>query len=131
MRVRAYKVVKPSWIVDSVKAGRLLPWTQYQVIAKPSAQRELSFQPRGEDLNAALLANEWNRRNTTTNPDFIQRYYKSSRLHYLSTWKAELKEIVRKMEQKFPPGSNGSAERQAVDGHRVIMYVCLITQKVD
>ncbi|SAM00860.1 hypothetical protein [Absidia glauca] len=38
---RAYKVVKPSWITDSIKEGQLLPWTSYRVINNESAQRQL------------------------------------------------------------------------------------------
>ncbi|KAI8377857.1 uncharacterized protein BYT42DRAFT_359890 [Radiomyces spectabilis] len=156
--LRAYKVVKPQWIVDSVNAKQLLPWSSYRVIANESAQKELPFaaaasesskappsppspldnvkdtnalkeqnrfSPKGEELNAALLSNQWNRQTSTVNPDFIKKYYQSSRLHHLSTWKAELKEIVRNMEQKFPAGSdpNGSRKRKRVDGLRVVMHV--------
>ncbi|RCI04793.1 deoxycytidyl transferase, partial [Rhizopus stolonifer] len=33
--------------------------------------------------------------------EFIKQYYESSRLHYLSTWKSEAKDIVDKMHQKY------------------------------
>lgn len=201
--------MKPSWITESIKAQKLLPWSQYRTVGTSSGQKELPFSavpgpsaptpavaeaasssstaannqpqnirsslkrsfddmqkedaettrrintpspspsppaspqlrlptrsrhaspsattahPRGEDLNAALLAKKWNRETTTLNPDFIKKYYKSSRLHHLSTWKAEMREIVRKMEQKYPDVSdpNASRKRKRTDGVRVIMYV--------
>jgi len=27
-----YRVVKPAWVMDSIKAGKLLPWSNYRVI---------------------------------------------------------------------------------------------------
>jgi DNA repair protein REV1 len=40
---KKYRMVKPAWIVDSVKAGRLLPWTSYKVIDEGPNQRTLGF----------------------------------------------------------------------------------------
>jgi DNA repair protein REV1 len=40
---RRYRVVKPAWIVDSVAAGKLLPWDAYRVIDEGSGQRLLGF----------------------------------------------------------------------------------------
>ncbi|KAM3578463.1 deoxycytidyl transferase [Umbelopsis sp. WA50703] len=51
----------------------------------------------GSKLNSALLANEWARENSSVNPTFLDKFYTSSRLHYLSMWKAELKSIVGKL----------------------------------
>ncbi|KAF2670907.1 DNA repair protein [Microthyrium microscopicum] len=39
-----YRIVKPAWIVDSVKAGRLLPWNSYRVIDAGPAQKVLGFE---------------------------------------------------------------------------------------
>ncbi|KAI7846807.1 BRCT domain-containing protein [Circinella umbellata] len=41
---RAYKVVKPNWLMDSIKEQRLLPWNDYRITGKDAAQRELQFQ---------------------------------------------------------------------------------------
>ncbi|CAO3600375.1 unnamed protein product [Absidia cylindrospora] len=193
---RAYKVVTPKFITDSIQQGQLLPWTEYRVIQNQGAQRELPFGPRsiakasspprnisdptqqrpkslstrtestskpllplpplqqsistpqpytdipmstspyhtteqeknqlpsGKELNTALLANPWNRNNSSTNPDFIKKYYQSSRLHHLSSWKAELKDIVRKAKEQQPV----STRRQPVstkrdNTHRLVMHV--------
>ncbi|KAI9314973.1 hypothetical protein BX666DRAFT_1862094, partial [Dichotomocladium elegans] len=114
---RSYKVVQPSWIVDSVDAKQLQPWQKYRTIAKEAAQKELPFAPKGKELNDALLANPWNKENTVLQPGFLEKYYEQSRLHHLSTWRAELKEMVRKMEQKY-----GLSEKKHVNGPRIVMY---------
>ena len=38
-----YRMVKPAWIMDSVKAGKLLPWTSYRVIDEGPRQKVLKF----------------------------------------------------------------------------------------
>lgn len=44
-----------------------------------------------EEHNALLLADPRIRKSTVVNPDFLEQYYRESRLHHLSTWKADLK----------------------------------------
>lgn len=41
---RRYRIVKPAWVVDSVKAGRLLPWDNYRVIDEGASQKVLRFE---------------------------------------------------------------------------------------
>ncbi len=40
---RRYRIVKPAWVVDSVKAGRLLPWDAYRVVDEGVGQQILSL----------------------------------------------------------------------------------------
>lgn len=40
---RKYRIVKPAWIVDSVEAGKLLPWSSYRVLDEGVGQRVLGF----------------------------------------------------------------------------------------
>ena len=40
---RRYRIVKPAWIVDSIKAAKLLPWNAYRVIDEGVGQRVLGF----------------------------------------------------------------------------------------
>ncbi|KAG0166163.1 deoxycytidyl transferase [Apophysomyces sp. BC1015] len=161
----AYKVVKPTWITESIKESKLLPWTRYRVIPKNGAQRELPFaksldstlsgtlepqektvQSNGQsvsltkklpdqslsvvktpetdqNLDATAVSSEQQRHITTANPNFLKSYYNSSRLHYLSKWKAELRDIVRKLEDKYPPGLRSTAgrKRKRVDALRIVM----------
>ncbi|KAK9467096.1 hypothetical protein V1512DRAFT_247354 [Lipomyces arxii] len=44
-----------------------------------------------EEYNAHLLSDPNVRKSTVLNPDFLKTYYGQSRLHHLSTWKADLK----------------------------------------
>ena len=39
-----YRIVKPAWVVDSVKAGKLLPWDSYRVVDEGIGQRVLGFE---------------------------------------------------------------------------------------
>ena len=38
-----YRIVKPAWVVDSVEAGKLLPWDAYRVVDEGTGQRVLGF----------------------------------------------------------------------------------------
>ena len=38
-----YRIVKPAWVVDSIKAGKLLPWDAYRVVDEGVGQRVLGF----------------------------------------------------------------------------------------
>ncbi|KAK5114455.1 hypothetical protein LTR62_002390 [Meristemomyces frigidus] len=44
-----------------------------------------------EEHNALLLSDPKIRKSTVVNPNFLEQYYGNSRLHHLSTWKADLK----------------------------------------
>ncbi|KAI1312410.1 impB/mucB/samB family protein [Xylaria venustula] len=50
-----------------------------------------------EEHNALLLQDPRMKKSSTANPDFIRQYYSESRLHHLSTWKAELKSRMQKL----------------------------------
>lgn len=41
---RRYRIVKPAWVVDSIKAGKLLPWDEYRVVDEGVGQKVLGFQ---------------------------------------------------------------------------------------
>ena len=41
---KRYRIVKPAWVVDSVAAGRVLPWENYRVVDEGSGQKLLGFQ---------------------------------------------------------------------------------------
>ncbi|GAD93616.1 DNA damage repair protein Mus42 [Paecilomyces variotii No. 5] len=40
---RRYRIVKPAWVVESVKAGRLLSWDSYRVVDEGHSQKVLRF----------------------------------------------------------------------------------------
>ena len=41
---KRYRIVKPAWIVDSVNAGKLLPWNAYRVVDEGVGQRVLGVE---------------------------------------------------------------------------------------
>lgn len=39
----SYRIVKPAWVVDSIAAGKVLPWTDYRVIDGGARQKVIKF----------------------------------------------------------------------------------------
>lgn len=80
-----------------------------------SRQMIKSSDMTAEDHNAALLADPKIWKSTVVNPGFLKQYYEESRLHHLSTWKADLKSQLQalaaeklssqKLREKRIPGS--------------------------
>lgn len=75
-----------------------------------------------EEHNAWLLSDPRMRKSSTANPDFIQQYYAESRLHHLSTWKAELKSKMQRLTNEKGLGSNKAIKRRS-GSRRYIMHV--------
>lgn len=75
-----------------------------------------------EEHNAILLADPHIRKSSTANPDFINQYYSESRLHHLSTWKADLKARLQKMAVEKSP-SQKQAQKRKPGSRRYIMHV--------
>jgi len=79
--------------------------------AAPSDGRQLT----AEEHNAILLRDPKIRKSTVVDPNFLEQYYRESRLHHLSTWKADLKSQLQalasektstqKVKQKRPAGA--------------------------
>jgi DNA repair protein REV1 len=82
----------------------------------------------GSDLNSALLASDWARENSSVNPEFLNRYYTTSRLHYLSMWKAELKSIVTKL--RIQQSSQSPKPKIPRSEKTRIMYVSNVKQEL-
>ncbi|KAF1810733.1 DNA repair protein [Eremomyces bilateralis CBS 781.70] len=238
---KRYRIVKPAWIVESVKAGRLLPWDSFRLLDEGAGQRVLGFDngsvisqssrtrrsykeesgtswyasqlrkttespfqlskqdstldvddleaeeldpivdsmiedikqpPSGEDNhlseidqadqvfavaskeapklqandtiqeqmrpvagpsgdkkkltaeehNAILLADPRIRKSTVVNPGFLEQYYRESRLHHLSTWKAELKSQLQAAAQKASQ-SPKRKQKSTAGSRRYILHV--------
>jgi DNA repair protein REV1 len=49
---RRYRIVKPAWVVDSIQAGKLLPWNEYRVVDEGEKQNVLAFD-KGKVLSQA------------------------------------------------------------------------------
>ncbi|OAA68642.1 DNA repair protein, Rev1 [Niveomyces insectorum RCEF 264] len=78
-----------------------------------------------EEHNALLLADPKIRKASTANPDFLKQFYSESRLHHLSTWKAELKsKMQRRAAEKASQvvQKKGQVKRK-LGARRYIMHV--------
>ena len=141
------KIARPEWLVESLKAGKLLPWQNYifrpesralPSVNKVPAQQSLfgtkvagnassvtenkgafpSYAAHKFNPNAAraIQNSEWRTSNTSAAPDFIDGYYKNSRLHHLSTWKTELRKLVQEAHERAEEAPSGSSPKDSVHG---------------
>lgn len=72
-----------------------------------------------EEHNAMLLADPKVRKSSAANPDFLKQYYSESRLHHLSTWRAQLKSRLQGLAAERAPAK---AKRKS-GSRRYIMHV--------
>lgn len=75
-----------------------------------------------EEHNAWLLSDPHLRKSSTANPEFLRQFYSESRLHHLSTWKAELKSKMQKLASEKAAGSMKRIKRRP-GSRRYIMHV--------
>jgi DNA repair protein REV1 len=71
-----------------------------EVLADPVSPSPAIEPPRGmtsEEHNAWLLSDPRLRKSSTANPEFLKQFYSESRLHHLSTWKANLKSSMQRL----------------------------------
>ncbi|KAI2613588.1 impB/mucB/samB family protein [Hypoxylon fragiforme] len=90
-----------------------------EVQPEPSAEQPKAM--TSEKHNEILLQDPRMRKSSTANPDFIQQYYSESRLHHLSTWKAELKSKMQKLAAE--KGSQTKLPKRKPGARRYIMHV--------
>ena len=216
LEFRRYRVVKPAWIVDTVRLGRLLPWHHYRLVDEGETQKVLALdspnmtarppkKPQGyrhesdssvfnrswfeqledaartptptpastsprpdapaatvttttddddknsnnnnndndndndknngndnkngignnltaEEHNAILLRDPRIRKSTVVDPNFLEQYYRESRLHHLSTWKAHLKSQLQALaSEKNPPQK--PKQKRPQNARRYILHV--------
>lgn len=75
-----------------------------------------------EEHNALLLSDPRIRKSTVVNPEFLEQYYRESRLHHLSTWKADLKSQLQALAAE--KSSSQKAKLKKLPGQRrYIMHV--------
>jgi DNA repair protein REV1 len=73
-----------------------------------------------EEHNAKLLSDPHLAKSSTANPDFLNQYYQESRLHHLSTWKADLKAQLQARTQEK---SSWQKTKRVPGSRRYIMHV--------
>ncbi|PWN20121.1 hypothetical protein BCV69DRAFT_277889 [Microstroma glucosiphilum] len=81
------------------------------------------YSKRPSNTHAArLLASpSWREQNTATSESFLSGFFAKSRLHYLSTWKGELKDLVSQALKDA--GKEEGSQTLPKGMHRVIMHV--------
>lgn len=104
-------------------APRKTPDTDYAIVEpkvdpQTGEKRELT----AEEHNAILLSNPHMAKSSTANPDFINQYYRESRLHHLSTWKADLKSQLQARAQEKSSSQKAKSKR-APGARRYVMHV--------
>ncbi|KAG8809527.1 deoxycytidyl transferase, partial [Serendipita sp. 399] len=169
-KVREYKnmkVVRPEWVLESVKAGELLPWVDFKLLMEDRidatqgvrpAQASLTFErsaatqkplaslvidtsegikdplymtdPVTMEQAARIPSYAFNKSNqaaqrlmsrpgwreehtAVSGAKFIEGYYQNSRLHHLSMWKAELKDLVAKARDQSEMDNDGQPSTEA------------------
>ncbi|KAH6854244.1 hypothetical protein B0I37DRAFT_441278 [Chaetomium sp. MPI-CAGE-AT-0009] len=72
-----YRVVKPAWVMDSIKAGKLLPWSDYRVIDDGPRQKTIKFD-QGKMLSQATQQSPLGYREQTQDSFYTSQFSKSA-----------------------------------------------------
>ncbi|KAL8752351.1 MAG: hypothetical protein Q9184_005762 [Pyrenodesmia sp. 2 TL-2023] len=75
-----------------------------------------------EDHNALILADPRVWKSTVVNPGFLKQYYEESRLHHLSTWRADLKSQLQALAAE-KSSSQKAREKRTLGTRRYILHV--------
>lgn len=100
---------------DEVRVMEMLKDIDY---GSPSKRKNLTL----EEHNAILLADPRIRKSTVVHPEFLEQYYRESRLHHLSAWKADLKSQLQAMAEDKSQ-SQKSREKRPAGARRYILHV--------
>lgn len=93
-------VVHPNWIVESIRAGTLLPHTNFLLdrLRKDRNQRVLDLPRRYECQPSVSKRNDQGTAGGTSpmkkEKDFVDTFFKNSRLHFIGSWKAKLASVM-------------------------------------
>ncbi|QIW98494.1 hypothetical protein AMS68_004012 [Peltaster fructicola] len=105
---RRYRIVKPAWIVDSVVAGRLLPWDAYRVVDEGVGQKVLGF-------DNGKVVSQANRKSTGYREQTEASWY-NQQLASSSAVTGGVAAIVPRAELIDDDGFTSSMERALLDG---------------
>jgi DNA repair protein REV1 len=103
---------EPDYFMAIVRESEALKGVSAEKLAQMSA----------EEHNALLLSDPRIRKSTVVNPDFLDQYYRESRLHHLSTWKADLKSQLQVLASE-KTSSQKARLRRLPGQRRYIMHV--------
>ena len=112
------KFIKPSWIVDSLKAGALLDFKTYMLYTGASVKGQQTLQLTAKKIDSNTEEKELEGNGSTVNThaendqnkaakhkragedNFISEFYNRSRLHHISTMGALFKRHVSELREK-------------------------------
>ncbi|KAL1310927.1 hypothetical protein AAFC00_001151 [Neodothiora populina] len=106
---------------ESTYAEQQLRGTKRSLEDAPVSPRKAT-KLTAEEHNAILLADPRLRMSTVVNPDFLEQYYRESRLHHLSTWKADLKAQLQSIAAEKSSSQKALSKRRP-GSRRYIMHV--------
>eukprot|EP00891_Asterochloris_glomerata_P002603 jgi/Astpho2/2603/e_gw1.00048.8.1_t len=107
-------IVRPDWIVDSLKAGEVLPPEAPAPVDPASAEYRLA-QERASAARAACDLLRGRPKTSNEDPYFMDSYYRSSRLSFIGRWKQrfELMHAQQAEHAPQPPSMQQSAQAAA------------------
>ena len=135
-----YKVVRPQWVLDSIERGSLQRWSDYSLIEVDYGQQRLQFRnedqtnphakqddedeseigPSTEPMSEIVDTTDGTTTIDSKHPDFLKQFFAKSRLHHLSTWKADLRlEFLNMVIEQ----SKSQGHRPTGASHRIIVHV--------
>lgn len=112
----------PTRPITPAKSTSTLPATTDSP-TKPNALTRswLPSKERNERTAALLKDEDWLAKHTSASPDFLAGYFAQSRLHWISSFKEELKDLIATKQQgKDLPKRRGKLTGGAVDGRTII-----------
>lgn len=145
-----YTVVTPQWVVDCVRSQKRLDWTNYSLFNSTTDRVEVSVEQDEEtevangqqrqdavplptdtennnkDMSLRSAQIQWildqRPRVDCTQPNFAKDYFRNSRLHFLSTFKLELRKRCRAYMRDAGLAQTGAPPGQA-PLNRILMHV--------
>ncbi|TIA91078.1 hypothetical protein E3P99_01262 [Wallemia hederae] len=93
------KCCTPDWLLQSIQIGRLLPWQNFILNTSQTQPSLFNYNSPNKQAENLLQSDQWRRDNTAQSDQFLDSYYNNSRLHFLSSTKATLKDLVQSAQQ--------------------------------
>lgn len=90
-------------------------------MSAPTADKTPPKTMTSEEHNSWLLSDPRLRKSSTANPDFLKQFYSESRLHHLSTWKANLKSSMQRLAAER--GINQDKYKRPSGERRCVLHV--------
>ncbi|KAK0532318.1 deoxycytidyl transferase [Tilletia horrida] len=92
--------------------------------APPSPPKHGYFsQPSNQHASRLLASPTWREANTATSSTFLAGYYARSRLHHLSTWKAQMQDMVGQALREEGRGREHGSPDLPPNTRRVLMHI--------